>query len=464
MNAMISLANAAARRLETMFPGYFTQAKHNHYLDFGYPERVTFDLLHAMYSRNGIAKAAVEKTILKTWQTNPQLWETEEARETKLEGDIRQRFSDLRVWQRLAEADRRSLVGGYAGAILRVADDKMFREPVDGVRGGIEGLVEIIPAWAGQLTVSQWDSDERSETYGQPQMFSFQEAAVGENVQGLTRSTEIHPDRVIVWSSDGTVFGTSLLEGGYNNLIDMEKVIGGGGEGFWKNAKSAPVLEVDKDAKLKDMAAVMGVSEAGLIDAMNEQVEDWQKGFDQLLMFQGMSAKTLGVTLPSPEHFFGIALQAFAASVPIPMKILVGMQTGERASTEDAQEWSLTNMARRENVVLPSMQEFVNRLERFGMLPDRDWHFHWEDLTEASMNEKIERASKMASINSQMQNTGEFVYLPEEIRAVTDHEQLSDADRYIDGDEGDDDDEEGPDQRDDSGEREDDPKGTSERP
>jgi len=45
MNPIRALANAAARRLDVMFPGYFSAAKHNHYADFGYPENLTFDML-----------------------------------------------------------------------------------------------------------------------------------------------------------------------------------------------------------------------------------------------------------------------------------------------------------------------------------------------------------------------------------------------------------------------------------
>ena len=68
MSALKALANAAARRLDVMFPGFFATAKHNHYADFGYPANISFDMLYAMYRRNGVASAAVDKTILKTWQ------------------------------------------------------------------------------------------------------------------------------------------------------------------------------------------------------------------------------------------------------------------------------------------------------------------------------------------------------------------------------------------------------------
>ncbi|MQV04159.1 anti-CBASS protein Acb1 family protein [Sinorhizobium meliloti] len=433
MNKLRLVVNNAVRRLDAMFPGYFASAKHNHYKDFGYPETLNFSQLYAMYTRNGIAQAGVNKTVLKTWQDNPFLLEKErdgsevgQSDETTLEKQIRQRFDDLRLWPKLSEADGMSLVGAYSGVILRFADSKLFEEPVDRVPGGLDGLVEVIPAWEGQLTVSQWDTDERSESYGQPKMFQFNESAVDSKQQ--PRSFVVHPDRVIVWSKNGTVHGKSILEPGYNDLLTLEKVSGAGGEGFWKNAKSAPVLEVDPEAKLTEMARMMGVPLDELVDKMNDQVEDWQKGFDKLLMVQGMEAKTLGITLPSPEHFFAIALQSFAASINMPVKILVGMQTGERASKEDADEWALTNMSRRNNYVIPNIRTLVQRLERVGILPERDWFVDWTDLTESSMSEKIERANKMAETNQKMGDV--YVFTDDEIRQVVGYEPLKDSEKY----------------------------------
>lgn len=419
-----------------MFPGFFPGAKHNHYVDFGYPTEVTFELLYAAFTRNSVAKAAVNKTVCKTWETNPLL--QEKARdagqprpETRREALIRQKFDDLRLWQRLAECDRRAMVGRYAGAILRIADGQRFDQPVGMVSNGLDGLVEIIPAWEGQLTVSQWDTVETSETYGQPTMYAFQEAAVGDSKQ--PRSLTIHPDRVVIWSDDGTLNGRSPLEAGYNDLMDVEKVRGGGAEGFWKNAKSAPILEADKDAKLGEMAKAMGVKPDELVDKMNDQVRDFQAGFDVVLMLQGMTAKPMTVTLPaSPEHYFLVAAQCFAASFAIPLKILLGSQSGERASTEDAGEWARTNMGRRTNIVVPAIMAVIRRLERFNILPARDWHLDWADLTAANDDQKIDRVTKMATANkTQADASGERIYSVDEIRAVDGKEPLSPADAEI---------------------------------
>ncbi|MHC2298161.1 anti-CBASS protein Acb1 family protein [Rhizobium mongolense] len=437
MNKVVRLANYAGRQLSGMFPGFFASYKHNHYRDFGYPEKLDFRQLYDMYTRNGVAAAGVDKTALKSWQDMPFLLEQERdgsekgaSDETALERDIRKKFAALRLWTKLAEADRKAMVGGYSGVILRFRDGKPFDQPVDRVPGGLEGLYKIDPVWAAQLTVADWNTDTSSETYGEPVMYQFNEANV-EDGNPNKRQFRVHPDRVIIWSEDGTINGRSILEPGYNDLLTLEKISGAGGEGFWKNAKSAPVLEISAETRMADMAKAMGISPEDLADKMNEQVADWQKGFDQLLMLQGMEAKTLGITLPSPEHFFNIALQSFAASIGIPLKILVGMQTGERASSEDADEWAQTNMSRRANIVHPNIMELVSRLVRVGILPEKDWFIDQADLTESSMSEKIDRANKMADTNQKMGGSL-YVFTDDEIRAAVGYEPLSDSEKYRD--------------------------------
>lgn len=436
MSARRSLINAATRSLATMFPGYFGAAKHNHYTDFGYPADFTFDLAFAAYTRHGIARAAVDKTVAKTWQDFPYVQtfardDGDDTPETRVETDIRERFAALRVWQNMAEADRRSLVGSYSGLILRFADSQPFDQPVTRVPGGLRGLVEVIPAWEGQLEVADWDSDATSETYGHPTMFRFNEATVGHALNN-PRQFNVHPDRVLIWSRDGTVNGRSFLEPGYNALLDMEKISGAGGEGFWKNAKAGLSLEIDKDAKIEDMARAMGVEVSEVVDRMDAQVGDFNKGFDKSILLQGIKASPMQVTLPSPEHFFAAPLQIFSASVQMPLKILVGSQTGERASTEDANEWSRTAMSRRTGETIPNILTLIERLEGFGILPAGDWHVDWQDLTEASMSDKVSLADKMADVNTKMKDTGEFVFTPEEMRSVAGKEPLTEADKYRD--------------------------------
>lgn len=434
---MMMLYNTVTRSLNNMFPGHFPGAKHNHYKDFGFPETVDFNLLHDYYSRNSLAKAAVDKTIRKTWQDPPWLLERPRdgsegsiKKETRLEKQIRQHFTKIRFWTKVMEADRRSLVGRYAAVILRVADGLPTSEPLGSVSGGLDALVDIIPVWEGQLRISSYNSDTNSLDYGEPTMYEYDEGTVDDRTgpnQSKTqpRKITIHPSRLIIWSMDGTMDQDSALKAGINDLISLEKITGAGAEGFWKNAKQAPILEMDKEADILKMAKAMGIDPEKITDVMNEQVGDWQRGFDELLMIQGMTARLPKVELPDPEHFFMNSLQSFAASFDIPLKVLVGTQTGERASTEDASQWNQTCNFRRKNTVIPNILQIVQRLESCGILKENpEWFIDWTDLTESTLLEKIDRAGKMAKVNK---DYGDIVFMPQEIRASVGYEPVEES-------------------------------------
>lgn len=422
-----ALANAVQRSLSSMFPGFGnTNTKHDHYVDFGYPATLQFKDFYRMYCRNGLAAAAVDRTAAKTWQSAPEVWESEKPKESQNETDIRQTFSGLRMWQMCQEADKRSMVGCYSGLILRLRDSKQFHMPVDTVPGGLDGVAEIIPAWEGQLTVSQWDMNVMSESYGQPTMFQFNESAVGDQTQ--PRSFNVHPDRVLIWSDDGTVNGRSILEPGYNSLVDAEKVQGAGGEGFWKTSRGAPVITAPQGVTPAQVAEGMGVAVAELSDAINEQIDTFQRGFDKGLLLGGMTAAPMSISLPSPEHFMAGPVSTFAASILMPVKILVGNQSGERASTEDAREWAQTCNSRRVNRCLPIIHEMVNRFKAWGIMADMDYSIHWDDLTEADAGQKIERAARMAEINTKTQPGDEPAFSGDDIRQAAGYDAMNGGD------------------------------------
>lgn len=414
----------AQRRMSSLFPGYFSGYKHNHYADFGWPEQLTFELFFQMYTRNPLAKGAVKKTARKVWKEYPKLVEYEQDHSTTdLEKELAKRFKKLRVWQKFAEAHRRAMVGRYSGIVLRFADDMDWDEEAGPVNSGLQGLVEVIPCWESQLKVSEWVTDPNAEDYGEPKMFLFNEAEIGGETTASGRTFSVHPSRVLIFSEDGTVHGRSHLEAGYNDLLTLEKIAGSGGEGFYKMSKNSPVLEIDPEADLSELAAALDTTEDKIPEKMNENIEAWQKGFDKLLFLQGIEAKQLPVNMPNPQYFREGAIENYSSSWEMPKKIMTGMQTGERASTEDAAEWNNTCMGIRTDMVIPFIESFLERMVEFMILPERDWHLKWADLTEASMGEKIERAYKMADTNDKMyRSTGQVAFLTEEIRDAVDLE------------------------------------------
>ena len=417
------LVNALTRNLPTMYPGYFgSDTKHpNFYCDYGYPQNLTFDNFYQMYKRNGIAKAGVDRAIETCWQAMPFLQEREDTHDkTTLETGIEDNFDRLMFWTACAEADKWSRVGAYGALIFRYRDNLEFDQPVSRV-SGLDSIAEVIACNAAQLEPQEFYADPNDgDTYGKVKMYQFTENIAGEQFKDQKlRQFSVHPDRVHIWSKDSKIWHESVLEPGFNDLLTIQKVIGAGGEGFWKNAKAAPILNVEKDAQLAGLANMLGVQADELGDKLDEIVTDYNRGLDMTMVLQGMEAKLLQVTLPVPEHFLAGPLQSFAASVSIPLKILLGSQTGERASTEDAKEWNKTCNSRRENYIKPNIKRILRKWEQYGIIPKKPWYILWGDLTESSSQEKADLGAKMADINQKMNGSGEgIVFTPDEIREV----------------------------------------------
>lgn len=393
--------------------------KHNHNVDFGWPDQVTFAMLHRMYERNDLASAAVKKTTEKTFQNLPVINRGED-----LDEDIAAALGRLGFWDKLADVDEYSQVGGYAGVILRLADGKKFDQPVDGVLK-LDDLVEIIPAWSEQLRVSEWHTDETdAENYGKPKTFTFNESAIGVTT-GANRNVVVHPDRVFIWSATGDTHARSSLLSGYNNLIDMEKVSGAGGEGFWKTAAARLNIEVEKGTDIDQfMRATEKASGKPFQEAMDDKAKKVNSGFDSTYISQGMKVAPFSISLPQPKEFFEIPLSSFAAGRSMPVKILIGMQTGERASAEDAQEWNNTITSRRNRWTLPSISDLLRKLESMGMF-GAGWEIEWASLSNDTPAARIERAVKMSDVNTKHAMVAdELVFSGAEIRIEAGHDAV----------------------------------------
>lgn len=423
MGNMAFMANAVQRSISSWIGLRAATPKHDHYKDFGWPEDVQFSQFRRMYQRNALAGAVIDKTIAKTWETVPKIWETDKPLNTEAERKIEKQFRKIGAWRALMTADQRSMVGAYAGVILYFADDQPLREPA-GRMSDITQLVGMQPFWQDQLRPTRYVEDERSADYGMPAMYAYSEVSKAGSKK--TRNIDIHPSRVVIFSDDGTLDCESFLQRPFNDLIDAEKIKGAGAEGLWKNSRGAPIIEAPDGLTPQAVAKMMGTEPDKLMDKMNDQLDQFQGGFDKGLMLGGMTAKPMSLTLTNPEPFFNIAAQNVAAHAIMAIRILIGNQTGERASTEDSREWNKTCSRRRENRIIPILQNMLNRFADLGLIPAIDWYIGWDDLTEATAGEKIDRAAKLAEINAKTPAGDDAPFTPDEIREAAGFE-LPDA-------------------------------------
>lgn len=392
----------------------------NAWCEYGFPNDLVFEDLYRMYERHGVAHGVVHRLLDKCWETLPEVIQGDKADEntqqTPWEKSIAKQFKKLKVWKHFKEADRMRMVGHYSGILLQVADSKQWH---DSLSAKVGVLVKLIPAWEGQLEPAAWDMNPASPTYGEPSMWTFNEASVKENdSRDPGRTMQVHPSRVYIVGDYRT--GVPLLKAGYNDFVTIEKVVGGAGESFLKNAARQLNINFDAEADMDKVARLYGVPLSELHTAFDEVAKGMNRGQDTVLGTQGATVSTLAATVPDPEKPFNVALQSACASVQIPVKVVVGMQTGERASTEDTKDFNKRGQGRRVSELSDDIEGFVAHLIRYRLVDgppgvDAEVTCVWDDLSEATLTERLANAKTMAETNQLGNATGERYYTPEQI-------------------------------------------------
>ena len=391
--------------------GYdFADTLHNIYLDFGYPATLTFSNYWNMYRRFGIAKNVVELPVDTGWITPPEIEGSPE-----LIRDIEKLIADYKLWQRVKGLDKRQRVGRYAGMYMRVRDSKKPDQPLEGKLNGLASLVEMMPLYESQLKVTKSDNDPQSDNYGQPVLYQYSGSVEGDRNEEAADTITIHASRIIIAAEGadaGWIYGISSLEAVYNSLMDLRKIIGSGGEGFYKNAAQNIVF------KLTDAASASNNEK--LLTKFNEHYDDFAHNRARRAMWTpGLEAQVLESSLMNPKEFFNNALNDVAAgsTPPVPATVLIGQQTGKLASDEDSKTYLSSVQSRRENFMTDLVESMIDWMMNTGILAVSKYEVVWSDLLARSDVEKLTSAKDMAETNQKQFQSGQDVpFSAEEIR------------------------------------------------
>ena len=410
--------------------------------EFGFPNTLCFFDFLNLYQRCSLAKAGINRINRKTWQDNPWIIQgdttDEKTTEKPWERDVRKLFKRLNVWQKFQDADRRRMVGAYSGLILRVADNARWDEELQ--PGG--DLIEVIPAWEGQLTPGTWDENPNSPRYGQTTTWNYNEG----NVQTAdnpppARSVTIHHSRVVIVGDYRE--GVSELEAAYNDFVSLVKITGGSGEGFLKNASRQLSVEYSDSQSLPELARSYGVGMDELNERLNEMMADLNSGIDAAAFTTGGKINPLVANVPQPKEHFEMQVQCIAASLEIPHKELIGNQQGDRASTEDAVNMNNRCQARRAGDLQTDIRRLIDRLMEYRIIPPvpgNEYEVMWSELNDASLADKLAMLKTATEAVKNMAGTGEIIATGDELRAIIGWEALAEPEVPADDDsEGDDD-------------------------
>lgn len=425
LHQMKTLQSIIGTRLNWMSQmGVSYGGKRNLYQALGYPKTINFEDYYAKYRREGIAKTLVEKAPDSIWSDPPVI--TDDAEESKFENEVKEMAKKFKLYSVMKRADILMRLSYYSVTLLGFNDIATLNEMVQPVaKSGSLELLYLQPYSFIDAKIHKVDNDIRSERFNQPEIYQVRLSSTlssimqGAGGRGSTDVGAIHAENQtvlvhhtrILHHAEGALenefVGTPYLESLYNRLEDIEKILGGSGEMFWRGALPGHVAKADENYTFQK----------GDKDDIMNQLDEYENNLRRWLTFKGITIDKVSPEVVSPKDFLDAQLNMAAIISGIPKRIFMGSERGELASTQDQDQWNNILNNRREQVCEPEfLMKFVDRMLELGIIkntPEGDeYAINWTELTSIGQKDRSEILQNRSSAMKAYVESGSDQIMP----------------------------------------------------
>ncbi len=385
------------------------------YQVLGYDTELRFEHFYAQYKRQDIASAIINRPVSATWRGALKLQEASDEKKkpsadpnetTPFEKQWAELEKKLKLKSNLVRLDKLSRIGQYGILFLGFSDAKTREQLREPVQGGSLKLLYVKPISEGNAVISRWVEDPTDERYGMPLYYTI---TIHSPASQKSHTMVIHYSRVLHVADgllEGNVVGQSKLEPVFNRLKDLEKLVGGSAEMFWRGARPGYTGSINPEYG-------MGEEER---QKLREQIDEYDHNLRRFLVTSGVQMSSLESQVADPMHHVDVQIQMISAETGIPKRILTGSERGELSSTEDRDNWLETIESRRKEFVEPYiLHPLVDILIEYGVLPNppQGYAVDWEDLWSVSEKERAEVGKiRTQSLQAYAQNPFALDILP----------------------------------------------------
>ena len=369
-----------------------------------YPQVVTFEDMYDRYLRQDIAHAIVSRPVSATWAGDLDIFETQEEDDTELEKAWHELSNSLLIKTELSRVDTLACLGKFALLFLGfddVSSPQGYATPVS--KSKKRKLLYVRPFGYNVVRIKLLETDMTSPRYGMPTLYEVSPSLSAE-VQGEQLVSEnpilVHWTRVIhvcLNNIASNYLGTPILEAPYNRLVDLEKLVGGSAEMFWRGARPGYQGVVKDEFILGEDAK----------EKIQRQLDEYESDLRRFLVINGVEMSALETQVADPQTHIQAQIQMISAVTSIPSRILSGSERGELASTQDRDSWFDFIGARRSEYAEPKiMRPLIDRLIEFGALPppkseSDGYRIQWPALYRIPEKEKAEMGRTRATATQQ---------------------------------------------------------------
>ncbi len=342
--------------------------------------------------------AAIVNAIypIEAWQVSPSLFEQEDAEsKTQFEEEwdalptmlgaepsYHAEESGSKIWSTCLTADILAGECRYGIILIGLKDGKELSEPASYRKGQEITFLRPFPEYLAR--VNAFEYDKSNPRYGQPLSYSVQFSDPrdsGDSGLNEPNTTEyVHWSRVVhiadMWhtASPSAIFAVPRIKPVRNPILDVRKVRASSAEMYYKGAFGGhhfgthPQLGADVDVDA---------------DAMRDVYEEYINGLQRAIFTSGMSVDPLAPQVVDPTPQILAHIEAIAMKIRCPKRKLIGNETGERATEDDAKQWAGILGSRNDRQTTPNLiAPLVNRLINLGVLsiPKKGYRIWWPEL------------------------------------------------------------------------------------
>lgn len=353
------------------------------YSALGYPRDITYADYFAKFKRLDIANAVINRPVDATWKGTLQVMETKKANTTAFETAFDKLVTDLRLKSKFKRVDRLTGIGQYGILFLGFDDAKSSVDFAKEVQAGTRKLLYVKPLGQNDATIHSYVTDTTNSRYGMPLQYNIKITSP----DGSSNATYIvHYTRilhVVDTPTDAEFLGTPRLEAIYNRLMDLEKLIGGSSEMYWRGARPGYTGTVNEKFQ-------MGTVEK---EALQSQIDEYEHNLRRILINEGVDLQALTQAVHDPDKHVDVQLMMISAVSRIPKRILTGSERGELSSSQDSDEWYSYIQDRREEFAEESIvRPFIDICIKYKVLPapKSEYSVVWSNLLSQSEKDKAE--------------------------------------------------------------------------
>lgn len=410
---LVTINASAKRQALANRLGQSYQGDRKLYEALGYPreEDLTYEYFENKYKRQEIAKAIIDKPVDATWGGSLLVTEEDEAAEESTLNDAWLELNkEFGVKKRLNKLDKLAGVGHYSVLLFGFKDIKKLDDWAQPATGKKE-LTFLKQLSEEEASIHKLEKNTKSKRFGQPLLYKVRISEDTTGVQGNRDSISVRSDTTVRGQSSSSskkttdilvhhtrvihvkdgeltseIFGTPRLKPIINRLEDLEKILGGDAEMFWRNARPGYHAKPDENFSISD----------DTIKALEDELDKYEHDLRRFITAEGTDIKALTQEVASPKEHFEIQIKAISSQTGIPKRILEGSERGELASSQDRDQWlSLIKNRMTEFAEFDIFRPFIDKCMSHGILPEEEkYTVIWEDIFAPSEAEKVEVGKK----------------------------------------------------------------------